>query len=212
MVAEVMNARSWRGHYAIVDPEHAPGGVLETARAILAGGCAVLQLRFKGSDDAEHLRLARALKGLAAEAGVPFVVNDRVDIALLAEADGLHLGQDDLPVAEARKLFDGPIGLSTHDLDQARDAVRLGADLIGFGPVFTTSSKEKPDPVVGLDGLGAVCAELGLPVVAIGGLTPERAAQAHRAGAPLVAAIGAVSLAADVRAAAEAMHRAGGPA
>ena len=206
----MINARTWRGHYAIVDPEHAPGGVLSTARAILAGGCAVLQLRFKGSDDAEHLRVARALKGLAADAGVPFVVNDRVDIAVLAEADGLHLGQDDLPVADARKLFDGPIGLSTHDLDQARRAADEGADLIGFGPIFSTATKDRPDPVVGLDGLGAVCAELALPVVAIGGLTPERAVEAHRAGAPLVAAIGAVSRAADVRAAAAAMHRAGG--
>ncbi len=190
-----------------MDPEHAPAGPLETARAILAGGCAVLQLRFKGSDDAEHLRLARALKALAAEAKVPFVLNDRVDIALLAEADGLHLGQDDLPVAEARKLFSGPIGLSTHDLDQAREATRLGADLIGFGPVFATGTKERPDPVVGLDLLGAVCAAVELPVVAIGGMTPERAAEAHRAGAPLVAAIGSVSRAADIRAAAEAMHR-----
>ncbi len=141
---------------------------------------------------------------------MPFVVNDRVDIAVLAEADGLHLGQDDLPVSEARKLFEGPIGLSTHDLEQARAAHREGADLIGFGPVFATRSKDRPDPVVGLEGLEAVCAELPLPVVAIGGLTPERAAQARAAGAPLVAAIGAVSLADDVRSAAEAMHRAGG--
>lgn len=190
-----------------MDPEHAPAGPLDTARAILAGGCAVLQLRFKGSDDAEHLQLARALKALASEAGVPFVLNDRVDIALLCEADGLHLGQDDLPVAEARKLFSGPIGLSTHDLDQAREATRLGADLIGFGPVFETGTKERPDPVVGLELLGAVCAAVELPVVAIGGLTPERALEAHRVGAPLVAAIGAVSGAADIRAAAEAMHR-----
>jgi len=200
----------WRGHYGIVDPDHAPAGPIETAQAILAGGCAVLQLRFKGTDDAEHLRLARALKALAAEAGVPFVVNDRLDIALLAEADGLHLGQGDLPVAEARRLFAGPIGLSTHDLEQAQAAERAGADLIGFGPVFVTASKERPDPVVGLEGLGAVCGSVELPVVAIGGMTPERATEAHRAGAPLVAAIGAVSGAADIRAAAEAMHGAGG--
>lgn len=202
----------WRGHYAIVDPDHAPAGPLETARAVLAGGCAVLQLRFKGSDDAAHLQLARALRALAADAGVPFVVNDRIDIALLAEADGLHLGQDDLPIAEARRLFDGPIGLSTHDLEQALEAARSGADLIGFGPVFATESKARPDPVVGLEGLGAVCAAVDLPVVAIGGLTPERAAEAHRVGAQLVAAIGAVGRAPDVRAAAEAMHRAGGRA
>tara|TARA_B100001750_G_scaffold243855_1_gene259984 strand:- start:314 stop:955 length:642 start_codon:yes stop_codon:yes gene_type:complete len=208
----LMDPRSaeWRGHYAIVDPDHAPHGVLETADAVLAGGCAVLQLRFKGSDDREHLALARALTARARAAGCPFVLNDRLDLALLAEADGLHLGQDDLPVSEARRLFAGPIGLSTHDRSQAERAGSEGADLIGFGPVFPTVSKERPDPVVGLEELRAVCAAVDLPVVAIGGITIERAAHAYAAGAALVAAIGAVSRAEDPRAAAAAFHAAGG--
>ena len=200
----------WHGHYGIVDPDHAPAGPIETARAILAGGCAVLQLRYKRSDDAEHLSLARELRELAHAAGVPFVINDRLDIALLAQADGLHLGQDDLPIAEARRLFAGPIGISTHDRAQARAAAADGADLIGFGPVFATATKERPDPVVGLEVLRQVVAEVSIPVVAIGGLTVDRAAEARAAGAPLVAAIGAVSRAPDVSAAARALHEAAG--
>lgn len=202
----------WRGHYAIVDPDHAPQGAVATAEAILAGGCAVLQLRYKGDDDRDHLALATALAERARAAGVPFVVNDRLDIALLTRADGLHLGQDDLPVAEARRLFAGPIGVSTHDLGQAERAAAEGADLIGFGPVFETRSKAQPDPVVGLQTLRAACAAVRVPVVAIGGISLERAAETRAAGAQLLAAIGAVSGAADVRWAAAELHRAAGGA
>ncbi|MEO0325591.1 MAG: thiamine phosphate synthase [Myxococcota bacterium] len=174
---------------------------MSTAERILAARPAVLQLRFKGDDDRLHLATARALRARCAGAGVPFVVNDRADIAALADADGLHLGQDDLPLAEARRLFSGPIGVSTHDLAQAVRAESEGADLIGFGPVFPTASKARPDPVVGLAGLRAVCARVRVPVVAIGGLNAERAAEARAAGAALVAAIGAVAGARDPEAA-----------
>ncbi|HJL21743.1 MAG TPA: thiamine phosphate synthase [Polyangiaceae bacterium LLY-WYZ-15_(1-7)] len=198
---------SWRGFYAIVDPAFCRRSPLETADAILAGRCcAVLQLRDKRGDDRETLALARALKSRAAAASVPFVMNDRLDLALLAEADGLHLGQDDLPIAEARRLFDGPIGVSTHDLDQLRAAAEAGADLAGFGPVFATSTKENPDPVVGLEGLRAAAASVDLPLVAIGGVTPERAADLRDAGAALLAAISAVCGAADPDAVAARLH------
>ena len=206
------NAGPWRGHYGIVDPDHAPKGAVETARSILAGGCAVLQLRYKGDDDREHLTLARALGERARAAGRPFVVNDRVDIALLAEADGVHLGQDDLPLADARRLFTGPIGVSTHSLAQAKRAEAEGADLIGFGPVFATASKERPDPVVGLEGLRETCRAVAIPVVAIGGISLERAAEARAAGAALIAAIGAIARAHDVLDAARTLHRIAGGA
>jgi thiamine-phosphate pyrophosphorylase len=200
------------GLYAIVDPGQCPDGDPErVAAAVLRGGCAVLQLRAKRLTDAGKLTLGRRLAARARRSGVPFVMNDRVDIALLAGADGVHLGQDDLPVAEARRLVgDRPIGVSTHDGAQAERAVDGGADLIGFGPVFATSSKERPDPLVGLDGLREVSSTSAVPVVAIGGMTEERAGQARRAGATWVAAIGALCAAEDPEQAARAIHRAAG--
>lgn len=194
---------AWRGFYAILDPAECRTSPIETAERILEGGCAVLQLRDKRGDDRETLQLARALRARCRDARVPFVVNDRIDFALLTDADGVHLGQDDLPVADARRIFNGVIGLSTHDLAQAQSA---DADLIGFGPVFDTTTKVNPDPTVGLDQLRDVCASVQVPVVAIGGLTIERANEVARAGAALGAAIGAVCRSADPRASASAMH------
>ncbi len=165
----------------------------------------MLQLRDKRGDDRDALALARAMVALCRQANVPFVMNDRIDLALLCEADGVHLGQDDLPVAEARRIFDGPIGLSTHDLTQVRAAQALGADLIGFGPVFETVTKTNPDPTVGVDGLREAVEASPLPVVAIGGVDLERCALVQSAGAPLAAAIGALC-SDDPEASARAMH------
>ncbi len=203
----------WRttgGLYAIVDPEHCRGRApLDVAIAILEGGCAVLQLRAKHLTDRALLDLARDIKAQCASKGVPFVLNDRADIAALAKADGLHLGQEDLPVAAARETIgDMCIGVSTHNLDQALRAEQDGADLIGFGPVFLTSTKSDPDPVVGLDGLGEACRRVDLPVVAIGGITHENAPKAISGGARWVAAISSVIGADDVTAAASTLHRA----
>ena len=211
-------ALSWRGFYAIVDPDVCTGDPLDVADAFLRGGCAVLQLRHKSAadpagsveksaaGDRATLALARALSAKCRAAGVPFVMNDRLDLALLADADGLHLGQDDLPIAEARRFFRGPIGVSTHDLTQLARAIADGADLVGFGPVFATSTKKNPDPVVGLDGLASACRAANVPVVAIGGIDRERARLCFDAGAALVAAIGATCAAADPEAAARALH------
>jgi len=135
-------------------------------------------------------------------------VNDDLEVALAAGADAVHLGQDDMPLAEARRLA-GPalrIGVSTHNLEQVAHAVAGGADYLGFGPVFPTGSKANPDPVVGLAGLAAaVAAAAPVPVVAIGGITPERAAAVAAAGARAACAISAVNRDADVRAAAAAV-------
>lgn len=199
-----------RGLYAIVDPEHCGGrDPLEVVGAILRGGCALLQVRAKRGSDRERLALLRAARARAREAGVPFVVNDRPDLAVLVEADELHLGQDDLAIADARRIVGAmPIGRSTHDLAQARAALAEGADRIAIGPVFATSSKERPDPVVGLEGLAQVVRAVGVPVIAIGGLDRERAASVRAAGAALGACIGALGSAADVEGAARALHRA----
>lgn len=199
-----------RGLYAIVDPA-ATGGrdPLRVTEAILRGGCARLQLRAKSLGDREHLGLARAIRARCRAAGVSFVMNDRADLAVLAGADGLHLGQDDLDVAEARRLVGAmEIGRSTHDEAQARRAVEDGADLVAVGPIFPTRSKARPDPVVGMDRLRALCGATPVPIVAIGGIDIETAPDVARAGAGFGAAIASVAGADDPEAAARAMHRA----
>lgn len=200
---------SCRGLYAIVDPEFcASRNPIDVAEAILRGGCAVLQLRAKRLHEVEIEALAIALRDRCRAAGVPFVVNDYAELAVRVGADGLHLGQTDLTVKQARAIVgtDIAIGLSTHGIEQARRAQAAGADLIGFGPVFATTTKQDPDPVVGLDGLREVCGELRLPVVAIGGITLERAAAVRALGAQMAAAIAAVCGAADPCAAAQHLH------
>ena len=180
----------WSEHlYAIVDAEISKDP-LALAERTLRSGCARLQLRAKSLDDNAFLALATALRTRCARASVPFVVNDRPDIAALAEADGLHLGQNDMPIAEARKIVGSiDIGLSTHGIRQAIEASRSGADRVAFGPIFPTSSKRNPDPVVGLDELERICRTISHPVVAIGGIDPERAVAALDRGASEVAVI-----------------------
>lgn len=205
-----MSLREARGLYVLVDPEHTRGREPEAiARAALAGGCAVLQLRAKGLSDRAMLALAERIGALAHAASVPFVVNDRADLALLTSAEGLHLGQDDLPLASARELAPRLVlGLSTHTLAQAMAATRAGADLIGFGPIFTTTSKALTSPAVGLAALAEVVRSVNIPVIAIGGLTLETAEEVARTGARLGAVISAVGEADDPEQAARALHAA----
>jgi thiamine-phosphate pyrophosphorylase len=176
-----------RGYYAIVErPEQAPPLLAHTR---------IVQLRRKRAPAQELLTEARKLRELAHAAGVAFCVNDRVDIALLAGADAVHLGQDDLPLAAARKLAGDRliIGISTHSLAQARAALAGGADYLGFGPVFATASKEDPDPVQGLAALAEIVRTAGsTPVVAIGGITPQNASAVAGTGAAAAASIAAV--------------------
>ena len=178
--------------YAIIDPDVSQEP-RELAAQALDAGCALLQLRAKTLDDRALLRLAFELRDACTQRGASFVVNDRADVARIVRADGLHLGQDDLPVADARRVVGAlQIGVSTHDLAQARRAEQDGADLIAFGPSFPTQTKERPDPVVGLEMLAEVCQSVAPPVVAIGGITPENTEHALRAGAAYVAAISAL--------------------
>jgi thiamine-phosphate pyrophosphorylase len=206
----MVNVAAWRGLYAIVDPAHCAGrDPRDVTRAILAGGCAVVQLRDKRSP-ALRAALAADLHALCRAAAVPFVVNDDLELALGLGADGVHLGQTDPPVERARERAGSAlaIGLSTHDLAQARAAATRGADLIGFGPVFATATKLDPDPVVGVSGLREVCANVALPVVAIGGVGPGNVAAVRAAGCTLAAVISAVCGAPDPRAAAATLHAA----
>lgn len=161
--------------------------------ALLAeAGATFVQLREKSLPALDFYNEAKAALAVAEQRGVTLIINDRVDIALALGAPGVHLGQDDLPPDAARKLLgdDAIIGYSTHSVPQAIAAVVLPVDYLAIGPIFPTSSKTNPDPVVGLDGLRAVRKAIGnRRLVGIGGITPENAPNVIRAGADSVALI-----------------------
>ncbi|HEV2835671.1 MAG TPA: thiamine phosphate synthase [Pyrinomonadaceae bacterium] len=161
--------------------------------ALLAdGGATLVQLREKHAPPVQFYEQANAAMAVARERGVHIIINDRADIALAVGADGVHLGQDDLPPEAARRLLGGHavIGYSTHSVSQALEATKLPVDYIAIGPIFQTSTKENPSPVVGLNGLRAVRDAIGkLPLVAIGGITPANAEEVIAAGADSVAMI-----------------------
>ncbi|MEW5853489.1 MAG: thiamine phosphate synthase [Myxococcota bacterium] len=186
--------------YAIVDPQSAPGGnVVDLASRCLDGGARYLQLRAKLLPDVEVLRLASALVELS-RGRAQFFLNDRPDLAALCGADGAHVGQDDLPALHARRALrpEQQLGLSTHTDEDVRAAVLAGVDLMGFGPVFPSGTKQGHADVTGPEGLArAVALARGTPVVAIGGITEENAAACGAAGAHAVAVIGALAQSAD---------------
>jgi thiamine-phosphate pyrophosphorylase len=166
-------------------------GVIEQA---LAAGAGVLQYRAKGRSSRQMLQEAGRLKILGSKYKVPLIVNDRLDIALAVEADGLHLGQDDLPLTEARKFFTGGIiGVSATCYEQGREALLQGADYIGVGPVFATTTKKDAKPVCGLTVIERLKAEFPAAlIVGIGGIAPANVAQVAAAGADGAAVISAI--------------------
>ena len=156
------------------------------------GGARLVQLREKQLSPGDFYREAEEALRVARACGIRLIINDRVDIALALQADGVHLGQDDLRPEAARRLLGAHalIGLSTHNVEQALEAARLPVDYIAIGPVFATSSKENPDPPVGLEGLRRVRQAIGsLRLVAIGGINQENAPEVIAAGADSVAVI-----------------------
>jgi thiamine-phosphate pyrophosphorylase len=189
--------------YAMVDTAggHDP---VELARILLGAGARIIQLRLKDMSSRDFLAAARAIVALCREHGAMLIVNDRADIAKLLGA-GLHVGQDDLAPADARVLLgDGPvIGYSSHNAAQLREAAAERVDYVALGPIFGTSSKQNPDPVVGIDELRRARALAEKPLVAIGGITRENARAVFEAGADAVAVIAdllpARATAADVR-------------
>jgi thiamine-phosphate pyrophosphorylase len=180
----------------------------EAAKAAIAGGVDAVQLREKRRDDRELLALGRTVREITARAGVPFIVNDRPELALLLGADGVHLGQRDLPVAAARRILgtEAAIGVSTHSVEEARRAAREGADSIGVGPVFASSTKEAGPPL-SPEGLRPLLLAADLPAFAIGGIGPENLPRVIAAGARRVA-VSAGILAAGSRAGIEEAARA----
>ena len=194
----------------ITDRRLAPGkDHVAIAEAALRGGADMLQLRDKGGDLRDLLRQARAIHALCRARGVLFIVNDRVDLALAAGADGAHVGQDDLPAEAARRLL-GPgriLGVSTHTPDQVRAAEKAGANYVGFGPMFPTGTKDTGYAAQGLTALREARRATSLPILAIGGITLENVAGVIQAGATAPAVISAVVAAPDIAAAAAAFHR-----
>lgn len=186
--------------YPITDRRLSGLSHAEQVSRLCDGGAGVVQLREKCLSPREFYREAEEALKVAHERGVKLVINDRADIALALGADGVHLGQDDMPPGAARSLLGAGaiIGYSTHNVAQAVEAARLPVDYIAIGPVFDTSSKGNPDPVVGLEGVRRVRETVGhIPIVAIGGITAETARAVLEAGADSVAVIGALLAHAD---------------
>ena len=177
--------------YPITDTRLAGLSHAEQVERLAAGGATLIQLRDKSASPRDFYEAALAAMEIARALNVLIIINDRVDVAAAVRADGVHLGQDDLPPDRARALLspDVIIGFSTHNLKQAMEADSTSADYIAFGPVFQTSTKENPDPVVGLDQLAEIKRRVSKPLVAIGGITLERASSVIEAGAASVAVI-----------------------
>jgi thiamine-phosphate pyrophosphorylase len=186
--------------YPITDRRLSGLSHAEQVARLCEGGARLVQLREKELSPREFYAEALEALRVARTFGARVIVNDRADVALAWGADGVHLGQDDMPPAPARALLgDGAVvGFSTHNVEQAVEAARLPVDYIAVGPVFATSSKRNPDPVVGLEGVRRVRDSIGrVPLVAIGGVTAESARSVLEAGADSVAVIGALLSAAD---------------
>ena len=172
----------------------------KTAEAIIDGGAKILQLRAKSLSSKKFLETARIIRKITKDKGTVFIVNDRVDIALLTDADGVHLGQGDLPVKEARRLLGNNkiIGYSTHNLREALEAVRLPVDYISFGPIFPTKTKEDAQTPKGLKLLSEVRKAVVIPIVAIGGITETNMVHVLKEGVEGVAMISEILTVKDI--------------
>lgn len=168
--------------------------LLEVVEAALRGGATVLQYREKKKTTRSMVEEAVALAAVCRRYGVPFIVNDRIDVALAVEADGVHLGQDDMPLETARRLL-GPhrlIGITVHNRKEIEEAQRGGADYLSLAPVFATATKPDHQTPMGVDGLKMLLAEVTRPAVAIGGINAENLAQVVRTGVDGVCVVSAV--------------------
>jgi thiamine-phosphate pyrophosphorylase len=181
---------------------------LSIVAAAIRGGVTMVQYRRKQAATLRMVEEASALCRLCRDAGVPFIVNDRIDVALAVDADGVHVGQDDMPAALARRLAGTGmiLGVSAGGTEEAVRAEADGADYIGASPVFATPTKPDAPPPLGIEGLRGICRAVKIPVVAIGGMNAGNAAAMREAGAAGVAVVSAIVAAEDVEAAARAVR------
>ena len=182
---------------------------VELAKLAIRGGADTIQFRQKSGSTREMIQAAREVKQVCEERGVTFIVNDRVDVAIASGADGVHLGQDDFPIPLAREVLGKGclIGGSAATIEEARICLSEGADYVGFGPVFPTTSKDDAGPVSGISILKEVVQSIPLPIIAIGGVSADNASEVMEAGAHGIAVISAVCCQEDPEEATRALHR-----
>ena len=191
--------------YLLTDPGLTAGRpLLQVVEAALEGGATAVQLRDKKASPRELLAVGAEIRRIARRRQAAFIVNDRADLALALDADGVHVGAGDLPPLEARRLVPRPrlLGVSAATVEEALSAERSGADYVGAGPVFATSTKADAGKPIGLDGITAIASAVRIPVVGIGGIGPGNAASVIGAGAAGVAVISAIVGAPDPESAA----------
>jgi len=196
--------------YLVADLEFAAGRDLAyLAGEAVLGGVTIVQLRAKALETSEFLDLATRMAAALKKRSVPLIINDRVDIAMACGADGVHLGQDDMPIDKARRLLGRSmiIGISVNTLKEAREAERLGADYIGLGPVYATATKDTELPVLGLESIRRIQEKIGIPIVAIGGINAGNAAEVMKAGAAGIAVVSAILGTPDARKAASELKK-----
>lgn len=193
--------------YFVADPEQAPANFLDIVDQALAGGVTSLQLRAKAMSGSEMYNLAMVLRDRCRDAGVLFFVNDRVDVGIACDADGVHVGMNDLPLPQTRRIVGRRmiVGFSPQAMPDVVGSRALGADYVGLGPVFGTASKADAQPELGLMALSRQVAAARLPTVGIGGITVANAGSVIRAGADGVAVISAIQGAGNPRQATESL-------
>ena len=200
-----MNINEWQAYLVTAAGRSAGRTTPEVVAAALDGGIDVVQLRDKAATDRERYETGLRLRELTADAGVPLLVNDRIDLAAAVDADGVHLGQSDLPVSVARDRLgeDAVVGVSTSTVDEAREAAAAGADYLGVGAVYATTSKDVPDEEngIGTERVAAIADAVDLPVIGIGGIDAGNAASVVGAGATGTAVLSAITAADDPAAA-----------
>jgi thiamine-phosphate pyrophosphorylase len=199
--------------YLVTDADLSLGRThVQVVEAAIRGGVTVVQYREKSACTRRMIEEARGLRQLCKAAGVPFIVNDRIDVALAVDADGVHIGQKDMPAPLARRLIGKRriLGVSAATVDQAQKAEEEDADYIGASPIFATPTKPDASAPLGVEGLRALARAVSIPVVAIGGINAENAGAIIQAGAAGVAVVSAIVAARDVEAAARALRDAVG--
>jgi thiamine-phosphate pyrophosphorylase len=182
---------------------------VQLAELAIAGGADAIQFRQKGGETRQMIRVAEQMQALCRRTSVTFIINDRVDVAIASHADGVHLGQNDFPIPLARKLLgeEAIIGGSASNIEEARKCLLEGADYIGFGPVYPTTSKEDAGPASGLGLLKQVVEEIPLPIIAIGGITRDNTPPVIQVGVYGIAVISAVCCQKDPAEAAKCFRR-----
>jgi len=196
---------NWR-LYVIMDKQLAGNrSYEEIVGEVIKGGADVIQLRDKLDSKEELIEIGKKLRKITRETGVSFIVNDYPEIAKVVDADGVHIGQEDISFEEAKKIVgeNKIVGLSTHNKEQILKAIKLGADYIGVGPVFETASKENPDPIIGVELIKWVSEKCDIPFVAIGGINLNNLDKVLSAGARCIAVISAIMQAENIKLATE---------